>query len=165
MTNTYNTEGRLATQKDGSNNTTSFGYAPGQTTITDPRNHATTQLFDLRWRATQQSDQVGQNTYTLQYVYDSSGNMTASIDRNGNRTTPTTPAATSSPRPIRRSTRRHRARSPPTSTTPRTTSRRSPTPEVSPLRTRTTRRRTCICGQRRGSTGSLFRASTPKTHS
>lgn len=37
VTNTYDSLGRLETQADGLDNTTTFGYAAGELTITDPR--------------------------------------------------------------------------------------------------------------------------------
>lgn len=87
VTNTYNSEGRLATLKDGVGNTTLFGYAVGQTTVTDPRGHVTTQNFDDRWRLRTQVDVVGASTYTLEYRYeDVYQNVTAVIDRRGAQT-------------------------------------------------------------------------------
>src|SRR5439155_19312074 len=87
VVNTYNTEGRLATQKDGVGNSSSFGYSMQQTTVTDPRRHVSTQNFDSRWRLSSQVDVVGSNTYTIQYFYgDAFSNLTATVDRNGNRT-------------------------------------------------------------------------------
>src|SRR5438093_12435979 len=87
VTNTYNSEGRLATQKDGAGNTSNFTYGNQITMVTDPRGHLTTQLFDPRWRLQSQSDTVGGTPYVLQYVYgDASSNLTATIDRNGNET-------------------------------------------------------------------------------
>lgn len=84
--NTYDSEGRLATQKDGLLNTTSFAYASAQTTITDPRGNQTVQLFDPRWRLIEQRNTVGAATYTLLFTYDDRGNLTSATDRNGNRT-------------------------------------------------------------------------------
>lgn len=87
VTNTYNSEGRLATQKDGVGNTSNFTYGTQITMVTDARGHLTTQLFDPRWRLESQSDSVGPNNYLLQYFYeDAWENLTATIDRNGNRT-------------------------------------------------------------------------------
>jgi len=87
VTNTYNSDGRLVSQKDGMGNLSTFNYQPFQTTITDPRSHVTTQLFDPRWRLSEQDDVVGQSTFTLHYLYeDAFSNLTATIDRNGYRT-------------------------------------------------------------------------------
>ena len=87
ITNTYNGEGRLATQKDGAGNLSIFGYGDHQTTITDARGHMSTQAFDSRWRVSSQTDVVGSNTYALQSFYEDAGsNLTATVDRNGNRT-------------------------------------------------------------------------------
>ncbi len=85
--NTFNSEGRLATQTDGAGNTSNFTYGSQITMVTDPRGHLTTQLFDPRWRLQSQSDTVGGTPYVLQYVYgDAFSNLTATIDRNGNET-------------------------------------------------------------------------------
>lgn len=85
--NSYDTEGRLAIQADGAGSSSLFGYGTQQTTVTDPRGHVTTQNFDSRWRLTSQLDTVGANNYSLQYLYeDAYQNLTATIDRNGNRT-------------------------------------------------------------------------------
>ncbi|HEY6202469.1 MAG TPA: RHS repeat-associated core domain-containing protein [Candidatus Limnocylindria bacterium] len=87
VTNTYNTEGRLATQKDGVGNTSSFTYGNQITMVTDPRGHLTTQLFDPRWRLNSQSEVVNLENYLLQYFYeDAWENLTRTIDRNGNET-------------------------------------------------------------------------------
>ena len=88
VTNTYNSEGRLATQKDGVGNTSSFTYGTQITMVTDPRGHLTTQLFDPRWRLESQTDVVNLETFLLQYFYeDAWDNLTRTIDRNGNQTT------------------------------------------------------------------------------
>jgi RHS repeat-associated protein len=86
VTNTYDSSGRLATQKDGRLKQTSFSYGTSTTTVTDPRSHATTFTFDARQRLLSVADTVGSNSYTLQYSYDTSGNRTDAIDREGNRT-------------------------------------------------------------------------------
>jgi RHS repeat-associated protein len=87
VTNTYNGEGRLATQKDGVGNTTSFTYGTQITMATDARGHLTTQLFDPRWRLDSQSDTINLENFVLEYFYeDVWGNLTATIDREGNRT-------------------------------------------------------------------------------
>ncbi|MEK6225545.1 MAG: RHS repeat-associated core domain-containing protein [Chloroflexota bacterium] len=87
VTNTYNSEGRLATQKDGAGNISNFSYGNQLTMVTDPRGHLTTQLFDPRWRLLSQSDTINLIPYVLQYVYgDAYSNLTATIDRNGNET-------------------------------------------------------------------------------
>ncbi|MGH2356778.1 MAG: LamG-like jellyroll fold domain-containing protein, partial [Candidatus Limnocylindria bacterium] len=84
-TNTFDTLGRLATQKDGLNNTTSFGYAPSQMTLTDPRGNTTTVTYDSRNRPIQQDDPVGGTTYHQYFTYDSCGNRSSVTDRGGNR--------------------------------------------------------------------------------
>jgi RHS repeat-associated protein len=86
LTNTYDSLGRLATQKDGLNNTTTFGYAPAELTITGPRSHVTTQTFDTRNRLLEQEDTVGGTAYSLVYTYDGCGNRSSVTDREGNRT-------------------------------------------------------------------------------
>ncbi|MDP9281379.1 MAG: DUF6531 domain-containing protein, partial [Chloroflexota bacterium] len=87
VTNTYNSEGRLATQKDGVGNTSSFTYGTQITMVTDPRGHLITQLFDPRWRLDSQSEVVNLENYLLEYFYeDAWGNLTRTIDRNGNET-------------------------------------------------------------------------------
>jgi RHS repeat-associated protein len=87
VTNTYNDEGRLATQKDGVGNTSIFTYGNQITMVTDPRGHLTTQLFDPRWRLESQTDVVNLETFLLQYFYeDAWENLTRTIDRNGNET-------------------------------------------------------------------------------
>jgi RHS repeat-associated protein len=87
VTNTYNSEGRLATQKDGVGNSSSFTYGSQITMVTDPRGHLTTQLFDPRWRLESQSEVVNLENYLLQYFYeDAWDNLTRTIDRNGNET-------------------------------------------------------------------------------
>ena len=87
VANTYNSEGRLATQKDGAGNQSIFSFGSQITMVTDARGHLSTQLFDPRWRLTSQSDTVGSNNYALQYFYeDAYSNLTGAIDRNGNRT-------------------------------------------------------------------------------
>jgi RHS repeat-associated protein len=84
--NTYDAQGRVVQQRDGLNQLTSFTYGTAQTVMTDPRGHATTYIFDSRFRVATQTDQVGPNTYTVSYTYDSVGNRTSVTDRNGNRT-------------------------------------------------------------------------------
>jgi RHS repeat-associated protein len=87
VTNGYNSEGRLATQKDGVGNSSSFTYGSQITMVTDPRGHLTTQLFDPRWRLESQSEVVNLENYLLQYFYeDAWENLTRTIDRNGNET-------------------------------------------------------------------------------
>ena len=87
VTNTYNSEGRLVTQKDGAGNNSSFGYGPSETTVTDARGHLTTQGFDARWRLISQFDVVGQSSLILRYQYgDQWSNLTTTWDRNSNRT-------------------------------------------------------------------------------
>jgi RHS repeat-associated protein len=85
VTNTYDALGRLATQQDGLNKTTTLGYPASQTTLTDPRGHITTVTYDARNRPIQQDDPVGASTYHLYYTYDNCGNRASVTDRNGNR--------------------------------------------------------------------------------
>lgn len=85
VTNTYGGYGRLATQKDGLNNTTSFSYGTALT-ITDPRSHDTTETFDSRSRLLTMSDVLSGTTYTTTYTYDACGNRSSVTDRRGNRT-------------------------------------------------------------------------------
>jgi len=86
VTNTYDSAGRLFTQKDGLQKQTSFAYSPSQTVVTDPKLHQTTLTYDPRARLLSQSDVVSGVTRTLQYAYDDLGNRNAVIDRDGNRT-------------------------------------------------------------------------------
>jgi RHS repeat-associated protein len=86
VANTYDTLGRVWTQKDGLLNTTTFGYAAGQVTITDPRLHVTTQTFDARNRLLSVADTVDAIPYTLSYTYDGCGNRDSVTDRRGKRT-------------------------------------------------------------------------------
>lgn len=85
VTNTYDGFGRLATQKDGLNKTTSFAHGGSTVTSTDPRLHDTIATYDSRKRVTSVQDTVGANTYTLAYTYDDCGNRSSVTDRNGNR--------------------------------------------------------------------------------
>ena len=88
VTNTYNPEGRLATQTDGVGKTSTFTYGTQITMVTDPRGHLVTQLFDPRWRLESQSEVVNLENFLLQYFYeDAWSNLTRTIDRNGNQTT------------------------------------------------------------------------------
>jgi RHS repeat-associated protein len=86
VANTYDSLGRLDTQKDGLLNTTTFGYPAGQVTITDPRLHVTTQTFDARNRLISLADTVDAVPYTFVYTYDGCGNRDSATDRNGKRT-------------------------------------------------------------------------------
>jgi RHS repeat-associated protein len=86
VTNTYDSLGRLTTQKDGLLSTTTFGYPTGQLTITDPRSHVTTQSFDARSRLISVVDAVGSSTYTAAFTYDGCGNRSSATDRRGSRT-------------------------------------------------------------------------------
>ena len=86
VTNSYDSLGRLATQKDGLLKTTTFGYGTAQTTVTDPRSHTTTVTYDSRNRPIQQDDPVGGTTYHLYFTYDGCGNQQSVTDRSGNRT-------------------------------------------------------------------------------
>jgi len=86
VTNTFDSLGRLATQMDGLNKTTTFGYSSGATTVTDPRGHTTTMSYDSRNRPIQQDDPVGATTYHIYSTYDDCGNRSSVTDRNGNRT-------------------------------------------------------------------------------
>jgi RHS repeat-associated protein len=86
VTNTYDSLGRLSTQKDGLLKTTTFGYATAQATVTDPRSHTTTITYDTRNRPIQQDDPVGGTTYHIYFTYDDCGNQDSVTDRNGNRT-------------------------------------------------------------------------------
>ena len=85
-TNTYDSYGRLLTQKDGLNNQTGYAYSAAQTVLTDPRGHASTPSFDAQGRIISQVDVVGANTYTASYSYDGYGNRSSVTDRRGNRT-------------------------------------------------------------------------------
>ena len=86
VTNSYDSAGRLYTQKDGLQKQTTFTYSPSQTVITDPKLHQTTLTFDPRARLLSQSDVVSGVARTLQYGYDDAGNRNVVIDRDGNRT-------------------------------------------------------------------------------
>jgi len=85
LTNTYDSYGRLTSQKDGLNNETDFSYG-SSLTITDPRLHETTETFDSRSRLLTVSDTLSSTTYTKTFTYDDCGNVDSVTDRNGNTT-------------------------------------------------------------------------------
>lgn len=116
VTNTYDAQGRVASQRDGQGALSTFAYAAGQTTLTDPRGHATTYILDGRLRVLAQRDVVAGSTLTLSYTYDAAGNRTAvtdcagrttdfSYDARGNVLTKTDPSPDGiAPRPLTRFT-------------------------------------------------------------
>jgi RHS repeat-associated protein len=85
VTNTYSA-GRLATQKNGLNKTTTFAASGSTVTITDPRGHDTVSTFDSRSRPLTVADVIGGTTYTTTFTYDDCGNRSNVTDRRGNRT-------------------------------------------------------------------------------
>ncbi|MBM3494715.1 MAG: RHS repeat protein, partial [Armatimonadetes bacterium] len=75
----YNADNSLAWQKDPLNNQTSFAYASGQTTVTDPN----TRTVKHNWTSGRVSSIVDQLNNTESYTYDSSNNRTRVTDRMG----------------------------------------------------------------------------------
>jgi RHS repeat-associated protein len=84
--NTYDIQGRLTAARDGLENQVVYSYVPGQTTVTDPRQHQTTVAFDARLRQLTQTDVVSGIARVLRYGYDPQGNRTSVVDRDGNET-------------------------------------------------------------------------------
>jgi RHS repeat-associated protein len=84
--NTYDVQGRLTAARDGLDNQVTYSYVPGQTTVTDARQHQTTVTFDARLRQLTQTDVVNGSSRVLRYGYDPQGNRTSVVDRDGNET-------------------------------------------------------------------------------
>lgn len=78
--NSYNTDGSMLTQADGTGNTTAFSYASASTTITDPLGATATHNFNAAKRFTSHTDPAGKS---IQYEYDSLQRRTKTTDRMG----------------------------------------------------------------------------------
>lgn len=72
LTNSYDSQGRINQQTDGSGNVWAFSYASGQTQVTDPEGGTKTFTFDSQDRVASESDQLSNVT---SYAYDSAGNI------------------------------------------------------------------------------------------
>ena len=86
ISNTYDTSGRVIQQRDALQKLTTFAYTTNQTVITDPRLVQITENFDGRTRTLNRSEVVNGTTLSQSVTYDTSGNVTASVDRNGKET-------------------------------------------------------------------------------
>ncbi|MEI8080742.1 MAG: right-handed parallel beta-helix repeat-containing protein [Actinomycetes bacterium] len=82
VTNIYDTEGRVVTQRDARLKDTIFSYNTTSkvTTVTDPRNYATTYTYDAELRLQSERDAAG---YTVSFGYDGDNNRTRVTDRRG----------------------------------------------------------------------------------
>lgn len=85
VTNSYDSAGRVISQKDASHSLTSFLYqtSPRQTIVTDNMGNTTIQQFDDKYRLTQETDALGRIIY---YQYDTNDNRTYIKDRGGHET-------------------------------------------------------------------------------
>ena len=84
LTNVYDSSGRVITQANGRNFTTTFAYgvpAIGQTTITDPLGNKAIHTYDTLLRIVQIADAL---TGTVSYTYDANNNRTSVTNQNGN---------------------------------------------------------------------------------
>jgi YD repeat-containing protein len=84
--NTYDSSGRVATQKNGRGLTTTFGYntpTSGTTTVTDPLGNVTQYVYDANTRLAQIVNAQGATT---SYAYDTHNNKTAITNANGRTT-------------------------------------------------------------------------------
>ncbi len=83
VANTYDSAGRVGTQRNGRGFTTSFAYGvprPTDTSISDPRGATTIHVYDEQQRLVQIFDAVGE---AIDFAYDASNNRTAIMDQNG----------------------------------------------------------------------------------
>ncbi len=88
MTNSYDAQGRVATQKDGLNNQTTFDWSVAATAkVTDPKGHLVTYTVDSRQRLASRSDTAGGITSTTTYTYDALGDLASVTDATGAKTT------------------------------------------------------------------------------
>ena len=83
VTNIYDANGRVITQRDARLNNTNFSYDTNAkvTVVTDPRGNATTYTYDAQLRLQSERDAAGQ---TATYSYDSNSNRISATDRRGN---------------------------------------------------------------------------------
>jgi RHS repeat-associated protein len=82
-TQTYDADGRVATQTDAGGHTTRFAYVAGTTTITDPAGRAVRHAHDAAGRLIGVTDEAGQR-FTLSY--DPAGRRSGLTDRLGDTT-------------------------------------------------------------------------------
>ena len=86
--NSYDSSGRVQWQKDQLNRQTSFSYAPGQTTVTDPQNNQQLDAYNAGLRVAVTKGYGTAVAATWRYAYDNSTlALTMVTDPNGNRTT------------------------------------------------------------------------------
>jgi len=86
LQDTYDANGRVATQTNGRGFTTTLAYdtpAQGQTTITDPRGNKTVHTYDSTFRIVKITDAGGGTT---SYSYDGNNDRTSVTNQNGNTT-------------------------------------------------------------------------------
>jgi RHS repeat-associated protein len=90
LTNTYDTQGRVVSQKDGLGQITSFAYAPGVTTVTSPAGNVTKDFY-TGTELNQETRGVGTpQQATWQYGYDgNTDGLTSVTDPNGHTSTAT----------------------------------------------------------------------------
>ena len=72
FTNTYDVDGRVASQRDGGGQTTTFTYIGNVATVTDPLGVASTRTFDDSGRLVGATDERGSN---YSWSYDDRGNL------------------------------------------------------------------------------------------
>ena len=90
VTNVYDAQGRVTKQTDGINRATTFSYAPGATTVTDPRGNAQVLEFDAAGNNTHYTRGAGTPaTSTWIYGYDAADNLISTTDPNGHVSTAT----------------------------------------------------------------------------
>ncbi len=82
-TQSYDAEGRVASQTDAAGHTTRFAYAAGVTTITDPAGRTVRHAHDAAGRLVAVTDETGQR-FTLSY--DAAGRRSGLTDRLGDST-------------------------------------------------------------------------------
>lgn len=79
--NSYDAEGRVTAQIDGTGGQSAFSYSDTQTIFTDNEGNQTTYTFDDRYRVTEEQDALGQ---TEQFTYADDDTRTAYTDKRGN---------------------------------------------------------------------------------
>jgi len=82
LQNVYDSQGRVVSQTNGRNFTTTFAYntpGPGQTTISDPLGNKTVHTYDSLTRITQITDALGG---TVSYTYDANSDRTSVTNQN-----------------------------------------------------------------------------------
>jgi RHS repeat-associated protein len=83
VTNTYNSNGQVLTQKNALGAEITLAYAPGQTTFTDAKGNKTTYYYDSDLRLTKVVNASGGVT---SYTYDSNSDQSSITDPDGNTT-------------------------------------------------------------------------------